>query len=1083
MRYDFPASITLRGDQTFASRYVAEARALLGALVNEIGEAGIRSGRRMRIRDGVQIDVQYDGARGYIRIDATNAVALTAEQPRYALTWVPRGFVLYPVSDDSKAGWGLPIQLTGHADTYTDLQLLPENLRPGLDPARWTPGGVAGQVLLTQVPNAGYPDTVRAPGGANVANAPVAYLPKTLTYPNSAAQQEKLTAVPEYPQWTAYRIEFSDYTGSWAAWKRETTRLVNELRGNTSDRALHPPIRGMFDVAQSGADASATVNVYGHSYEGYPVTYKTAADRTSREMTGSDIISVPVGRFPSYVSNSRNATLFYGENAVGAFSSTPPVVIETDPNGNPIVKITPAGMQSPAQAYQQWLDSPPHYDNMISHSWDTGTAVFGDGTVYDIFGVSQVGVSNTAGVHCFSQRLSWIGVGNTRFESAHDDVPLVSWHTFRSMNVGGYTLPATLIGSLDGVDEEHTTPSIRLSLFQWPFVVLPNTYPTGLPDNIRQRTEPFATAGYGFWEASLGLFLYSRGRVMGIAPNGHVILSAGVQRNESGAKVTYRVIIITVDGVQYLASDQVGQRVVEGCMPRASVWYADLPDEAVLHCAPHVVLRGVYGEEDTAQSGDWPWIEKNSPYSWRSAGEIDVLHSGAGGADMLGYASLWRFSPDGRRAVCLRDGGTVDEIEDAAARVTPFRIGDFDEAAFVAVDAPHVKGNAWVGGMPPFPRCHYVELTFGSTADGGMTVDRFVSGSSRGCEAHRLTPDFNTTMGSGDGGTIPIGWVRPCAVDYAAGGELTFAYHVAAWYGGSHAVRRSGEEVILPNIRQGVYFGAWDAAWPDVAAHSIWYSALAQSGGEDMFALPAQIIDVRDRVFTAVGSACPFVDAGENPDVAGYAPEYPAFVPYGVDTMYRLGAWGDECLACGVVPSEFIARMWRGSERLFDERVTNTYHYQNDRRLLRLTTFADLYTAYYGNWASYPGGWDTFSHSYPSPYTVSSYARCKSKRDTADSVEWMASMTFMPMADATSRLDLDYTPPPGELAPGTHQPYSTYCINDCGPTLRAFVSNDLTATARDLGGWMTASFGDAEALAALMQIPGANPHTAYVRVV
>lgn len=113
---------------------------------------GITQGVRRRVLDdGTVVEARFDGTTPTVTVLSGPSTATKPSGRIRAATWIPRGFVLYPVSDESVKGWGVPVvNDLGTMDPYAAT-----NLAPGVDTTRWTQGGPLGQVLLTQVPELG----------------------------------------------------------------------------------------------------------------------------------------------------------------------------------------------------------------------------------------------------------------------------------------------------------------------------------------------------------------------------------------------------------------------------------------------------------------------------------------------------------------------------------------------------------------------------------------------------------------------------------------------------------------------------------------------------------------------------------------------------------------------------------------------------------------------------------------------------------------------------------------------------------------------------------------------------------------
>lgn len=1031
----------------------AEGRKLLGSLIGQLRLAKIHVGKMERtLPDGTRMVAQYDGSLPIVTVFPPEPPPTPLEE-RKADVWVPRGFVLYPVSDLVPQGWGTPVvQVTlGGAGPYDA-----ENLAPGLDVERWTPGGKLGEVLLTRAPDAGYPDAKRM-------EAPLLFHPKAGLRPS-----EPVSTASDAP-WTAYRLEFTGFTadspdatpaarGEMIAWKRAHFEIVNAHRASVDREPLLLPLRGVYDSAQATAEVMAATSVNGHYYQGFALTYRSVADRLDKD-GGAVIATMAVSVTQSEV-DDRNVPLGGGggggENLLAsALSAT---TIGTDPDGNTIDSFVPGPPLSAQQAFDAWMASPGHQANIESALWDAG------GLTHSSAAALNVGTKGAAYAEHFLARDAWIAAGNMTWQSDQPEVPLLSWYGFNSLSLGWETWPVqpTYYSTRSGSDFALTAAVTKVRGFttRVPDVASPWLVYIDKPQIAADARE----------RPAMAQFIFARGRVIALAPRGGLVWAAAIQKIASlpdlyvpGIDGTvYRLVALVHHADDHDGTDEIAL----GMTHTLRVWWCDLPDSQLLHANPQSVIRGVYGEEDDT----WPWIEKNSPYSWRGGTTVDVAHGAGAAADMLKYASQWRFSPNGRHAACLRDFGTRADYEDHFVydgRVklgnAPNIVGTFTGPT--TLYTPSGQFGHFIGG--PNVVCVTLDLT--PTAS-DIGISRNVSAPSAGASAHELRTTFVPSNGNTFG---PLAWVRPCAVDYAADGTRIYAHHVWAWWGASHAVPSGGGAIFAPNLRQGVYFGAWDAAWPQAVTGTVWYSAVAASGSEDIFALPASVIDVRDRVFAACGRNSPLTDEGPNEAMPGY-PEYPNYGDAGFDGGYRLGAFTAECVACANVPATYTVRMWRGPTRIIDRQVTNVGAVLYD---LRLSPTCDFYgelsdpsgvpvevTDPYFWWGVAPASTNLCLNA------------CYQRRDG----QWIASLLYVPQAGAMA-----FKPGADTFRCGTNQDFTTACLNDCGTTPKRGVTyTSVTPDAYvDGGGAMASSLGDGAALATLMQIPGGNPRTLYVRAV
>lgn len=621
MRYTFPARIELRGDRALAGLFISNARALLGGLMQDLAEAKIRSGRvEKRITDDVVIRAEYDGTLARITITARERGGY--KPPTTFEVWVPRGIVVYPASDAAPRGWGLPVQLdtTGGATQFDAI-----NRAPGLDVARWTPGGALGQVLLTDAEDAAYPQRSAIVVPALYTND---YGPK-LTKPYEAAPTAS---------WRAFRLEFADFaanspgagvaeSAAIVSNKRAVFTLVNELRDSLSLDPLQLPLRGYYDGGQLYTEIMFETNVLGHFAAQFPATYQTYPERTEKEG-----FLYPV--FHADADSHNKPSGGGAENGMANAASA--TVIGADPNGYSIYAIVPGANVDAAAAYAAWLASPPHYANMTSTSFN------------DFFTTTNIGFRGAYAGQQFELRSQWLSAGNRQWISAHDDVPVISWFGFLTQNLAWETWPVAFDNSDDA--SPPTDPLIVLGPFVdvngrvWLRYRYGNTTPSAV-----EKTNDYVLA--------LDSRIFARGRAIAVAPHGGLVWAAAVQKYESpdaDTATVYRLIALV-----HHADDNGGDGLTDGMTRYLRVWWCDLPNDGMLPCTPHSQIRGVYGDEDEG----WPWDVVDSPYSWRGGDLVDVGTTGTG-PDLLKYASQWTFNALGTKASCLRDYGPLASYAD-----------------------------------------------------------------------------------------------------------------------------------------------------------------------------------------------------------------------------------------------------------------------------------------------------------------------------------------------------------------------------------------------------------------------------------
>lgn len=215
----------------------------MGELQNSMAFAGLRQGKLTQVMaDGTRIVAQHDGATPIVTITSPTDTAEAPQPPPRIAAWIPRGFVVYPTSDESRTGWGGPPIPADDVGTWHST-----NLRPGLDVARWTVAGPLGEVLLTRVRDAGYPRRRRNAIPAMFERVDVPRGRFIDAYGRSLPFGTATAPAPETTVWTAYRMEFED------ALNRDTMEPDVLLRALfvavRDDDAFLMPLRGYYDRA------------------------------------------------------------------------------------------------------------------------------------------------------------------------------------------------------------------------------------------------------------------------------------------------------------------------------------------------------------------------------------------------------------------------------------------------------------------------------------------------------------------------------------------------------------------------------------------------------------------------------------------------------------------------------------------------------------------------------------------------------------------------------------------------------------------------------------------------------------------
>ena len=96
------------GDAQLAQSFIPHARKVVG-LLHETSP-GIPTNRITReVSDGVTVTVWQWMSQITAEIDVRVLEEKRAEKGTPNAVWIPKGFVVYPVSDDAPQGWGVPI--------------------------------------------------------------------------------------------------------------------------------------------------------------------------------------------------------------------------------------------------------------------------------------------------------------------------------------------------------------------------------------------------------------------------------------------------------------------------------------------------------------------------------------------------------------------------------------------------------------------------------------------------------------------------------------------------------------------------------------------------------------------------------------------------------------------------------------------------------------------------------------------------------------------------------------------------------------------------------------------------------------
>lgn len=722
---------TPTSDPGAAAALIPLARTMLGQMMQGLQLVGQRTGiLRRELPDGSTITVRYDGTTPMIDIDVPPE---EAEEPRASLfnLWVPRGFVVYPAWSGTPFGVGLPIINDDTIGPYA-----PGNLSPGIDPARWTPGGPCGEVLVSPDQDAGYPLQADIP-------VPLLYHPTkgpVFRWNLSGSFDDRDHDGP----WQAYRLELARWVAHYAdediAQQQVLFEGVNAARATSGTTAATLRPRGLgrpAEIMASIMDAAGSTDATSPSY---PATYTTPANRLTKD---GYTIDWAQAAFPSFARDD-----LYG-----------------------LAELRAAG--DAAAALSAWNADP---DAQAALTAELGRAVFCD-----------QGYRNGKCAVAIMARDRWLEAGNQAWQSSDLALPPLSWHGFASVNLAWETYPAVY----DRANRE-TAPLVPVIAF---------TTANGDPWLTYPRSTAPTTADV---EPAMGRHIYCRGRSIALAPQGALVWGAcamPVTKVVSGTEQRYDRLVL----LAHHPADQAADYTAEGWTRYLRVWWADVPRRA-LAIDPMQVIVGT---------------DIDDALAWRGGTLIDVGHMpppSTGGTippdavSSLKYASQWRFSPDGSRAVCLRDYGLMTDYSDLVT-----------------------SGLAQFDGR--WPRA--VELVFSTTAD-DMTVTTVWHDYTAGA--------FASTHDTGSGTEFEFG-ALPVAVDYSAGGDLLYAYRaqsVSALAGGSPA---SGST-------EWTYVGIGTAAvrWASDLAQHVQVAASKRTTTQDFrWTGFLQVADVRSAAFVVEG--------------------------------------------------------------------------------------------------------------------------------------------------------------------------------------------------------------------------------------
>lgn len=1119
MRYEGEVVWRFVGDRQLAQRFRQLGRLLIGELRSTLAPGVETLAKEFRGENGLRVRVQLvKDSNPIVEVDVS---AMQSEQILRAVQlWIPEGFVIYPASDASPSGWGLPCTYVDDESLPEELQeFAPDNLRPGLDVSRWTPGGLLGQVLLTRQENAGYPDPIVRRAGVVITPH---YHPQFGPFPTSGER-------PRLGDWQAYRLEFADYTAqslnlsddaraALVNWKRDAFRRINAYRESIGRDRIYPQFRGVFDISQACAEMAWATGWTGHMVEAFPITYRTYNDRGGKNGSASE----ERNNYVSTVTMAEAAFWYSGEILI-TFAQT--LIPEyDDANGWPVYRMQGLRFDiTPEQALDGWLSSPRHSAYLQSDQWDFGAYQGCASTM-------SLGYRQGTGVALFSHEGQWIQTGNRFWHSRHDEVPALSWRGFDSENLLWETWPVKFTLVREGTDPDYTYRT-RIDV-QGPFIVTDeigtepadDTYPSAYTNQILYGfATPYTTAPSGVTRRRpLGGEIFARGRAIAIAPDMGFVLAAAVHRIGEGEGAVYRLVAIC-----HHEADQPADQVVNGMTRFIRVWWADMvPDAppladrfggiASLRCHPRTLIRKKFGEEDAQDPG--PWTELNGVNNWRGGQLIDIGSTGEYDApDLLKYDCLWRFNDDGTRAICIRsqfkpewfeareswtaeDPGFVPAIAGSERWLFP---AHSDVGGMLRTPGPvSYASHAYCEGGEPW--ILELSLSHGSTST-DASLSMFRHGSGPGGRAEDGAWWFETVLADYYGKWVdtpsedpefraPIHF-RPIVAYYDADGSARAVYDVTASAFHQFAFDTTSESTPRWWVAwdRGVHFrgvvrgpasltvSAARAALPDVVR----YSCEVALDPEDMLAAHPVVFFADDEhlAFAAAGcapAAATTSPSNFNPFVERLAYELELANPALTDALAAAitadvnPAWPG---FCGVAPS--TAQVWRYAAWLNGERV----HYataanpQADYPHAALTTYYGvlpgpiLGTVFEGGpWTI---GW--VHERLAAGHWQGGFAKDRNG-------EWVYGLSLCRQAAGALRRSRDDVPIPGN-------PAVAQWVFDCGGSAAYFLHQNLMASFGHLGlpanfgGFMRASFADEAALAAMTGTPGSNPRALYVRVV
>lgn len=319
---------------------------------------------------------------------------------------------------------------------------------------------------------------------------------------------------------------------------------------------------------------------------------------------------------------------------------------------------------------------------------------------------------------------NWIMAGNGHWTSSDLEMPILSWLTFASMGLAWETFPCIF-------DTPHydTAPLVVQRDF---------TTPNG--DcwlNYTRNSSPTADDV----EPAMSRHIFCRGRRIAVAPRGGLVWGACSQVVQLNNGPADRLIAL-IHHPEDQPSDQ-----LQGMTRYLRVWWCDIPRRTNLRLDPQNVISG----EDSSDTWGWKGGEQID------LGVMPAPSTGpvaTGTPNSLKYASVWRFAPDGTKAVCMRDYGAIA-----------------DYGAQWAPSGPNVQTIS-------FLNTRTVELSFECTPTAVLTSKSF----------HDYLPGYFIDRREVDhipdtDYPLPVGYspmydygTTPISVDYDVNGRLIYAF-------------------------------------------------------------------------------------------------------------------------------------------------------------------------------------------------------------------------------------------------------------------------------------------------------------------